>query len=218
MLVILGNQLFAPEHLPPPDSMPVFMAEDMGLCTYEKHHQQKIVLFLAAMRAYADELRAAGYDVHYVNLDTDDTRPYEGKLAAALERAGASQIVHFEIEDKAMEERIIEFARRGGVERDERPSPMFTCSRERFAGFAAGKSRLLGSLERGAIERLTLAMLGDILSADAAWCRRRFCSARREGKPRPPSGQPSSWPSSRCSCATPRPIRPRARKPTTSTA
>ena len=54
LLVILGNQLFAPEHLPPPDSMPVFMAEDMGLCTYEKHHQQKIVLFLAAMRAYAE--------------------------------------------------------------------------------------------------------------------------------------------------------------------
>jgi deoxyribodipyrimidine photolyase-related protein len=143
VLVILGNQLFAPEHLPAPGSMPVFMAEDMGLCTYEKHHQQKIVLFLAAMRAYADELREAGYDVHYVELDSADMRPYEDKLAAALEHADTGQIVHFEIEDRAMEQRIIEFAHSRGVERDERPSPMFTCSRERFTRFAAGKSRLL---------------------------------------------------------------------------
>ena len=53
LLVILGNQLFPLEHLPAPESVIVFMAEDMGLCTYEKHHQQKIVLFLAAMRSYA---------------------------------------------------------------------------------------------------------------------------------------------------------------------
>ena len=65
MLVILGNQLFPLEHLPPPATTPVFMAEDLGLCTYVKHHQQKIVLFLAAMRAYADELTEAGYDVTY---------------------------------------------------------------------------------------------------------------------------------------------------------
>lgn len=143
VLVILGNQLFAPAHLPPAGSLPVFMAEDVGLCTYEKHHQQKIVLVLAAMRAYADELREAGYDVHYVKLDTTDTRPYEAKLAAALEHAGAQRIVHFEIEDKAMEQRIIDFARSRQLARDERPSPMFTCSRERFAGFAAGRRRLL---------------------------------------------------------------------------
>ena len=48
--------------------MPVFMAEDVGLCTYEKHHQQKIVLFLAAMRAYADELRELpGTMLHYMS-------------------------------------------------------------------------------------------------------------------------------------------------------
>ena len=143
VLVILGNQLFAPEHLPPPGTMPVFMAEDVGLCTYEKHHQQKIVLFLAAMRAYADELRDAGYEVHYVELDTSDERPYEDKLGELLKRVGARQIAHFEIEDKAMEKRIVDFARSQSVERDELPSPMFTCSRERFAEFAADKSRLL---------------------------------------------------------------------------
>ena len=80
MFIILGNQLFPHRHLPPPGETPVFMAEDVGLCTYEKHHKQKIVLFLAAMRAYADELRDAGYEVHYVTLETTDTRPYTSKL------------------------------------------------------------------------------------------------------------------------------------------
>ncbi len=79
MLVILGDQLFATKHLPSAREGSVFMAEDAGLCTCEKHHRQGSDLFLAAMRAYADEPRAAGYDVHYAPL------------------------VHFEIEDNVME-------------------------------------------------------------------------------------------------------------------
>jgi len=143
MLVILGNQLFPMRHLPPPGTTPVFMAEDLGLCTYEKHHQQKIVLFLAAMRSYADELRDAGYDVHYVHLDSADASPYEAKLRDALTAANAEQILHFEIEDKAMERRLIEFAANEGLRRRELVSPMFLSSRAEFAEFAAGKSRLL---------------------------------------------------------------------------
>ncbi len=143
MLVVLGNQLFPLRHLPGPGTVPVFMAEDVGLCTYEKHHQQKLVLFLAAMRAYADELRDAGYELHYLKLDTDDKRSYEAKLAVAVEESGATRLVHFEIEDKPMERRLISFAEEQGLNREQLRSPMFTCSRERFAEFAAGKSRLL---------------------------------------------------------------------------
>lgn len=143
MLVILGNQLFPLQLLPAPAAGPVYMAEDVGLCTYERHHQQKIVLFLSAMRAYADELRAEGYDVHYRKLDPADTRPYENGLAAAMDRAGATRFVHFEIEDKSMEQRLSAFAGKHGFVREELPSPMFTCSRAAFAGYATGKSRLL---------------------------------------------------------------------------
>ncbi len=143
MLLILGSQLFAPEHLPPASDGPVFMAEDLGLCTYEKHHQQKIVLFLAAMRAYADELEAVGYDVHYVKLDPGDDRPYEDKLLDALQAEGDTTLTHFEVEDKAMETRIVDFAERSALERTELRSPMFSCSRDEFAAYAKGKSRLL---------------------------------------------------------------------------
>ncbi len=143
VLVILGNQLFPVGCLPPPSATTVFMAEDYGLCTYERHHQQKIVLFLAAMRAYAEELRAAGYQVHYVKLDTGDRRPYEDKLAEVFPVQFEARLVHFEIEDKAMENRLIEFATEHCVERRELPSPMFTCSRVDFSQFASRKNRLL---------------------------------------------------------------------------
>ncbi len=143
LLVVLGNQLFPLEHLPPAAEVEVFMAEDLGLCTYVRHHQQKIVLFLAAMRAYADALRLAGYDVRYERLEAKDTRSYEAKLEEALQAIGVDELVHFEIEDKAMEERLVEFARVQELARTELRSPMFVSTREEFAAFAEGSKRLL---------------------------------------------------------------------------
>ena len=143
MLVILGNQLFPLRYLPAAEKSVVFMAEDIGLCTYEKHHQQKIVLFLAAMRAYADELREAGYSVHYLGLDPDDRRSYEARLQEALAATGETSLTHFEIEDKPFEQRIITFAEKQGLQRQQLRSPMFSCSREEFADYADGRSKLL---------------------------------------------------------------------------
>ena len=142
MFVILGNQLFPPPRLPPPDQAKIFMAEDMGLCTYERHHQQKIVLFLAAMREYADELRSAGYTVDYRELDAADTSSYEQKLLSSVEAAGSTTLQHFEVEDKAMEARLIEFAAEHGLVRTQLPTPMFCTSRSEFAAYARGKARL----------------------------------------------------------------------------
>jgi len=143
MLVVLGNQLFPLQHLPPAKQTTVFMAEDVGLCTYVKHHQQKLVLFLAAMRSYADELRGAGYQLIYHELDLPDERSYEEKLEEALTEQGAGTLEYFEIEDKPMEQRLAKLAKRLGIEQRVLRSPMFTCSRETFSSFAANKSRLL---------------------------------------------------------------------------
>ena len=48
LFFILGNQLFPIKYLDrfKKDHL-FFMAEDKGLCTYEKHHKQKILLFLS---------------------------------------------------------------------------------------------------------------------------------------------------------------------------
>ena len=142
LLVVLGNQLFPLEHVESIKPDAIFMAEDMGLCTYVRHHQQKIVLFLAAMRSYRDALEAAGHDVHYVELDPESSSSYEDRLASAIDILGADALVHFEIEDKAMEERIIKFATSRGLEREAIPSPMFMTSRQEFADFAGSRKQL----------------------------------------------------------------------------
>ena len=58
LFFILGNQLFPIKHLNSfKNDHSFFMAEDYQLCTYEKHHKLKILLFLSAMRSYAENLK-----------------------------------------------------------------------------------------------------------------------------------------------------------------
>ncbi|MDA9606593.1 cryptochrome/photolyase family protein, partial [Candidatus Pelagibacter sp.] len=54
LFFILGNQLFPLNYVDRfKKDHTFYMAEDYGLCTYEKHHKQKILLFLSSMRSYA---------------------------------------------------------------------------------------------------------------------------------------------------------------------
>ena len=57
LFIILGNQLFPINELNKHKDSYFFMAEDYELCTYEKHHKHKIILFLSSMRKYAFELK-----------------------------------------------------------------------------------------------------------------------------------------------------------------
>ncbi len=147
LLLVLGNQLFPLAQLRRGGFKRVFMAEDHGLCTYVRHHKLKLVLFLAAMRSYADELRGAGYDVSYTSLEDQPagnaSPTYEQKLADYLDANPAvTELAHFEIEDKFFEERIAYFCDARGLQRTELPSPMFLTERDRFAdylGHAKGK-------------------------------------------------------------------------------
>ncbi len=190
MLVILGNQLFPLESLPGPRETPVFMAEDVGLCTYVRHHQQKIVLFLAAMRNYADELRDAGYQVYYTQLKLNSPDTYEDKLEDALKKSGCARLLHFEIEDKAMEQRLDDFASRRNLPRRELPSPMFTCSREEFRAFAADNPRLLmGDFYRWQRRRLDILIDG----SEPVGGRWTFDSENRKKLPRSVRPPPIPW-------------------------
>src|SRR6056300_1539670 len=69
LFFILGNQLFPLKYLDRFKKDHVFfMAEDNGLCTYEKHHKQKILLFLSSMRSYADSLKKNRFNLDYLKI------------------------------------------------------------------------------------------------------------------------------------------------------
>lgn len=138
LFVLPGSHLFAPEHLRDWRHARIVMAEDLGLCTEVRHHQQKIAMFLAAMRHHRDELEAHGFDVRYTRLEEPGGEtPYEEKLERHLREHPAEELVSFEIEDRPFAARIDAFAAEHGLRRTILPSPMFLTPRAEFAAYLA---------------------------------------------------------------------------------
>ena len=105
--ITLGNQLFPIANLKGIDPKMIYMREDYGLCTYERHHKQKIVLFLSAMRSYKDYLEKNGYSVHYEELNTVKSISYIDSLISFINKNKIKSISIFSIEDKFFEKQIL---------------------------------------------------------------------------------------------------------------
>lgn len=72
----------------------VVMAEVAGEATYVKHHKQKIVFVLSAMRHFAEELREEGVTVDYIRFDDpDNTGSISGELQRAVARHRPAELV-----------------------------------------------------------------------------------------------------------------------------
>jgi deoxyribodipyrimidine photolyase-related protein len=142
--LVLGNQLFEPARLNAAaggQPFEVFLREDRELCTYVRHHRQKIVFFLAAMREYASELKRAGLAAHYERLGDGESQAYEARLETWLRARRIRKLYLFEIEDAFFERRLLALLDRLGVEHEIVPSPMFLTSRAEFASYLKGVKR-----------------------------------------------------------------------------
>ncbi|MDB5652722.1 MAG: cryptochrome/photolyase family protein [Tardiphaga sp.] len=116
----------------------VLMAEVNAETTYVKHHKQKIVFVLSAMRHFADELRAEGLAVDYVQLDdADNTGSIAGELQRAVLRHRPSQV----IVTSPGEWRVLADFRALdlGVPVEIRDDDRFFASTQRFAQWAAAR-------------------------------------------------------------------------------
>ena len=97
--IALGNQLFSPNYLKDQGIKKVFIREDLGLCTFQKHHKNKIVLYLSSMRSYKDELIKNKIDVHYEFLNLRDQNNYIVSLERYIKKNQIEVLSVFEIED-----------------------------------------------------------------------------------------------------------------------
>ena len=132
----LGNQLFSKEHIKDYKEHHFFMAEDYGLCTYEKHHKQKILLFLSAMRSYAEELSAAKYQVTYYDCNHPlFKKNYETKLLEFIKKNSIKEMFSFEVEDKFLEQRLHSFFLKHKISYQTIKSPMFVTTRKDFEDY-----------------------------------------------------------------------------------
>ena len=130
LFIILGNQLFDPIILKEVGCNRVFMAEDFGLCTYEKHHKLKLYLFLTAMREYCKELESHGIIVDYFPLEgRKKEESYVKLLLNYLHESKFSSINFFEIEDKPFEKIVFQELENSKIKHTVHNSPMFLFTR-----------------------------------------------------------------------------------------
>ena len=132
IFIVLGNQLFDPLYLKNYKDCKIFMAEDLGLCTYEKHHKLKILHFLSSMRSYNDLLKSKGFETDYYDCKNDFSNKYEDKLKKSIKENKSKRVFSFEVEDKHFEKKLNKIVKEIGLERVIVTSPMFLNSRDDF--------------------------------------------------------------------------------------
>jgi deoxyribodipyrimidine photolyase-related protein len=121
----------------------VLMLEVAEETRYAAHHKKKIAFILAAMRAFATELRANGWRVDYVTLDDPaNTGAFSSELARAVARHAPDRIITTE----ASEHRVLAMQQEWrelllphvSLLEDDR----FLCSKAAFAAWADGRKQL----------------------------------------------------------------------------
>ena len=137
LLFILGNQLFPLKNIARfKNDHLIFMAEDYELCTYEKHHKLKILLFLSAMRSYADNLKQNKFRIEYTKINSADfKKDYFDKIKKIIKSKKITEITSFEIEDKFFERKVEKFIKKNNLKWNKIQSPMFLNSREEFNNY-----------------------------------------------------------------------------------
>ena len=142
IFVILGNQLFNLSFFSKfKKDHTFFLAEDFGLCTYEKHHKQKILLFLSSMRSFRDELQENGFEVIYKTIEEDDFKiSYTEKLKKIANEFNIDSISVYEIEDKPFEKTFLTELPKN-VNLNYLPSPMFLTSRTEFKDYLSNTKK-----------------------------------------------------------------------------
>ena len=135
LFLILGNQLFPQKHLIPFKDSTFLMMEDFGLCTYQKHHKLKLILFLSSMRSYADELKKNKFKINYYDLNKEFKIPYEKKLEKFINKNKINELISFEIEDKFFEKKILLLTKKLNINWKIITSPMFLNTRDEFKNY-----------------------------------------------------------------------------------
>ena len=141
--IVLGDQLSvdlsALADLDPGRDI-VLMMEVQEESTYVRHHKQKIVLVLSAMRQFADALRKSGVTVDYVRLDEPDN---SGSLTTEVQRAVArhrpGRIVATEPSEWRVQALVEGWASLTGAPVELRADHRYFASRARFAAWARGR-------------------------------------------------------------------------------
>ncbi len=169
--LILGDQLFEPELIKTHGCKRVFMAEDYGLCTSEKHHKLKLYLYLCAMREYRDELQKVGIKVDYFSIeDRSDDLSYQEFFVNFIKSNKIGLVKIFEIENKDFEKEIINTVQSAGVAVVSIQTPMFMFSRTEFDSlYGDNKTFRLGNFYKVGRKKFDVLIDNDGIPEGGRW-------------------------------------------------
>jgi deoxyribodipyrimidine photolyase-related protein len=142
LVLVLGDQLtpdVAALRAADPARDVVVMAEAMTEGTTPRHHPQKIALFLAAMRHFADDLRAAGWTVAYSNReDPENSQSIGGELLRRATEYCATRVIATHPGDWRLHQVLTDLPLDVTILPDDR----FIASHADFAQWADGRKQL----------------------------------------------------------------------------
>ncbi|KTC99617.1 cryptochrome/photolyase family protein [Legionella erythra] len=121
----------------------VFLCEVMEEATYVRHHPQKIAFLFSAMRHFAEELRADGYKVRYIQLhDPANTGNFDDELKRAVAEEKVTHIALTHPGEWRVWQKFCSW-------KEELPLPIkvfrdnrFLCSIQAFKSWAQGRKQL----------------------------------------------------------------------------
>jgi len=146
LVLILGDQLtpgLSSLNRADPDTDRVLMVEVMEEATYVRHHKKKIAFLFSAMRHFAEDLRAAGWDVDYVTLDAkDNSGSFKGEVTRAAARHAPARIVVTEPGEWRVLEDMKGWSGALGVPVDIVTDTRFICDLAAFRAWAFGRKQL----------------------------------------------------------------------------
>jgi len=117
----------------------VVMVESIPEAQVVWSHKAKIALFLSAMRHFAEELKADGYPVHYVQ---ESKLPIVDSLKEILLEKGIKHLICIEPGEWRLKLAIEKLAKDSKVQLDMREDSHFYCSHREFREWAANKKEL----------------------------------------------------------------------------
>jgi deoxyribodipyrimidine photolyase-related protein len=142
LVLVLGDQLshdLSALREADPARDVVVMAEVMEEGTHVPHHPRKIALVLSAMRHFAEELRAGGWQVAYTRLDDPGaSRSIVGELLRRAQEHGAGEV----IATQPGEWRLIAALDEAPLTVTQLPDDRFICALDEFDRWAEGRKEL----------------------------------------------------------------------------
>lgn len=119
----------------------ILMAEVMEETTYVRHHKQKIAFLFSAMRHFAADLRAEGFDVRYIRLDDEaPCASFTDALLRTLSETAATRVIVTEPGEYRVLEMMRSWEATAPAPVEIRSDDRFYCSIDDFRRWAKGKS------------------------------------------------------------------------------